>query len=204
MADGRVLRAERVRERRRKDILATSLRVFSEQGYWNTSITDLVRAAGVARGTFYLYFESKSSIFLELLTNLLSTLRGAVSGVDPSRDDSLEEQVVAVVTRVFETLQQNRPLTRIVFREAVGLDAEVDAQLDAFNRELRGYLENTIAIGQAMGWLREEMDRSIMATSVLGAVREAVLVYVVRGKEEVEARKVAEQIVAFSLRGMTA
>jgi len=204
MADGRVLRAERVRERRRKDILATSLRVFSEQGYWNTSITDLVRAAGVARGTFYLYFESKSSIFLELLTNLLSTLRGAVSGVDPSHDDSLEEQVVAVVTRVFETLQQNRPLTRIVFREAVGLDAEVDAQLDAFNRELRGYLENTIAIGQAMGWLREEMDRSIMATSVLGAVREAVLVYVVRGKEEVEARKVAEQIVAFSLRGMTA
>ena len=203
MADGRVLRAERVRERRRKDILASSLRVFSEQGYWNTSITDLVRAAGVARGTFYLYFESKSSIFLELLTDLLSTLRGAVSGVDTARDDSLEEQVVAVVARVLETLQHNRPLTRIVFREAVGLDAEVEAQLDAFDRELRGYLENTIAIGQAMGWLRQEMDRTIMATSVLGAVREAVLVYVVRGQEDVEVRKIAEQIVAFSLRGMT-
>ena len=66
MADGRVLRAERVRERRRKDILATSLRVFSEQGYWNTSITDLVRAAGVARAPYPSFFPIYSLPFLFL------------------------------------------------------------------------------------------------------------------------------------------
>ncbi len=119
MADGRTVRAERVREQRRRQILDSSLRVFSERGYWNTSITDLVRAAGVARGTFYLYFDSKSAIFLDLLEELLVRVRRAVTGVNPSTGSSVEAQLEIVVHQLLETLSQNQHLTRIVFREAV-------------------------------------------------------------------------------------
>ncbi len=41
--------------------------MFAAKGYHGTRISDIIDAAGIARGTFYLYFESKSAIFLELI-----------------------------------------------------------------------------------------------------------------------------------------
>ena len=61
--DGRVARAEKARVERRAALLSTARQVFAQHGYHSTSIDDLIDAAGVARGTFYLYFESKRAIF---------------------------------------------------------------------------------------------------------------------------------------------
>ena len=65
--DARTKRAEAMRESRRAHILHTALEVFATNGYHQTRVSDIIEAAGIARGTFYLYFESKSAIFLELL-----------------------------------------------------------------------------------------------------------------------------------------
>ena len=48
--DGRTRRAQEAREVRRAAILQAALQVFARRGYHATSITDLVEAAGVARG----------------------------------------------------------------------------------------------------------------------------------------------------------
>ena len=79
--DGRSARARALREERRAQILDVAVQVFADKGYHGTSITDLVEAAGVARGTFYLYFDGKHVIFLELLDDLLQRFRGSVRGV---------------------------------------------------------------------------------------------------------------------------
>ena len=47
---------------RREQILSAAREVFNEKGYETTTITDIVRRAGVAQGTFYLYFPSKREI----------------------------------------------------------------------------------------------------------------------------------------------
>ena len=70
-------------------------------------------AAGVARGTFYQYFDSKHAIFVELLDRLLDELRSSVSGVDPTAGaDSFEAQLQAIIQSILETTLTNRPLTR--------------------------------------------------------------------------------------------
>lgn len=40
----------------------TSIRLFKEQGYANTTVSSICKAAGVAKGTFYVHYESKESI----------------------------------------------------------------------------------------------------------------------------------------------
>ena len=118
--DGRVRRGQETREARRTQIKQTALRVFSERGYHETSVSDLVDAAGVARGTFYLYFDSKDAIFLELLDDLTAHLRSNVTGIDLSPSAApMFEQLHAIVVRILRTVVENRPLTRIIFREAV-------------------------------------------------------------------------------------
>ena len=69
--DGRILRANARREHRRALILDSAVETFSTKGYHQTRVADIIKSAGIARGTFYLYFESKNAIFLELLEGLL-------------------------------------------------------------------------------------------------------------------------------------
>src|SRR5690349_8227493 len=82
--DGRVLRAQRRRDERREQVLATARRLFAEKGYHATSIHDIIDSADIARGTFYLYFESKRAIFAELLDGFFATLAKEVKRIDTS------------------------------------------------------------------------------------------------------------------------
>ncbi len=54
--DGRAERANKKRELRRREILDVARGVFAEKGYHHTHVADIIEAAGIARGTFYLYF----------------------------------------------------------------------------------------------------------------------------------------------------
>ncbi|MFT4625250.1 MAG: AcrR family transcriptional regulator [Myxococcota bacterium] len=202
MGDGRTARAERTRELRRRQILDSSLEVFSEKGYWNTSISDLVRAAGVARGTFYLYFDSKQAIFLDLLGELVDRLRGVIKGVDPTAGASVDVQLRAIVVRILETTADNQHLTRIVFREAVGLDAEVEARLTSFYDELRAYLVHALELGVALGLVRESVDRETTAACMLGALRGVVQRYIVDHDDPFDPEAVADSVVQFVVGGI--
>ena len=48
-------------ERRKQDLLNIAYRMFIEKGYENTSVDDIVAEAGIAKGTYYYYFESKEA-----------------------------------------------------------------------------------------------------------------------------------------------
>lgn len=201
--DGRTRRAEEAREQRRRQILDAALEVFAEHGYHGTGVSDLVAAAGVARGTFYLYFDGKEAIFHELLEGLLGTFRESIHGVDMGTGAKpVPAQLVAIVAGVLETSVSNRPLTRIIFREAVGLDEAVDARLDAFYGELFRYIELTLALGEAAGMVRPLTDRALEATCVLGSLRAVVQRFVVDSDEAFDVEAVARGVVEHNLRGL--
>jgi AcrR family transcriptional regulator len=65
---------ERGRQSRQR-IVDAAEHVFGEKGYFPASISDITRAAGVAQGTFYLYFTSKREVFIEVLAGLAHLIR---------------------------------------------------------------------------------------------------------------------------------
>lgn len=75
--DGAALTTRGLRTRRK--ILDAALKVFSERTYYDASIVKITEAAGVAQGTFYLYFESKEQIFHEVVRDLNNQARAAMS-----------------------------------------------------------------------------------------------------------------------------
>lgn len=76
-ADGRPLGSKGERTRRR--LLEAAEQVFADLGYHDASIVKITEAAGVAQGTFYLYFESKQQVFDELVLDLNRRVRRAMS-----------------------------------------------------------------------------------------------------------------------------
>lgn len=200
--DGRVRRGQETREARRSQIKETALRVFSEKGYHETSISDLVDAAGVARGTFYLYFDGKDAIFLELLDDLTAHLRANITGIDLAPGAApMAEQIHAIVVRLLRTVVDNRPLTKIIFREAVGLHASVDERLQSFDRELHGYVARSLSVGAALGVTRA-VDPEVSAACVIGSLREIIHRTVVSSDAPVALEAIATALIDHHLRGL--
>ncbi|MBN2001917.1 MAG: TetR/AcrR family transcriptional regulator [Anaerolineae bacterium] len=69
-------------DERRGELIATAQELFYTKGYENTSVRDIVKAVGVAQGTFYYYFDSKQAILeavvAEQMTQKLSMYRAIV------------------------------------------------------------------------------------------------------------------------------
>jgi AcrR family transcriptional regulator len=63
---------------RRQAILSAALDEFSARGFAATRLDDVARRAGVAKGTIYLYFRDKESLFQELVRAMLSPVVGAI------------------------------------------------------------------------------------------------------------------------------
>lgn len=66
--------------RTRQRILDAAEKVFVEFGYHDASIVRITEAAGVAQGTFYIYFGGKQQVFDELVADLNRRVRRAMSG----------------------------------------------------------------------------------------------------------------------------
>jgi len=74
------LEARRTRnpEKRRGDLIAAAKRVFAKKGVAASAVSDIVKAAGVAQGTFYLYFATKNDVINALAEQMAETMVAAV------------------------------------------------------------------------------------------------------------------------------
>lgn len=200
--DGRTARAAIVRAERRKELLVVALRVFSERGYHQTRIADIIEAAGVARGTFYLYFESKHAIFAALLDDLLGRMRASVVGVEVGEGaPALDVQIEETLVRVLQAFKDAPALATVILREAVGLDAEIDRKLESTFAELHAWLRQSLENGKALGLLRD-IDAEMAAWVILGSVERCARV--VLEQPDVDLRRVAKAILGAHLHGVLA
>jgi AcrR family transcriptional regulator len=85
-----------VKARRRAEILACAARVFAERGFPGTDMQAVADAAGVAKGTLYLYFTSKEELFLAAADQGMRQMREAVDAEADQVSDPLKRMRVAV------------------------------------------------------------------------------------------------------------
>ncbi|MFK7927104.1 MAG: TetR/AcrR family transcriptional regulator [Myxococcota bacterium] len=121
----------------RQSLLDAAEQVFGETRYAKAAITEITRRAGVAQGTFYVYFENKQAIFTELVRHLGSELRHALSEAVRDAPDRLTIEERGI--RAFLSfLAQHRALYMIV-RQAEFVD---EASYRAYYRKFaEGYVE---------------------------------------------------------------
>lgn len=122
----------------RNAILAAAETVIGERGFASSSITDITRAAGIAQGTFYIYFQTKDMVFRELVSLMgrltRATLSQAVAGI-PDRLDAERIGLAAFLRFVAE-----RPSLYNIVEEARFVAP--DAYRDYFSSFAEAYAQN--------------------------------------------------------------
>jgi AcrR family transcriptional regulator len=192
-------------EATRRRILDAAEDVFGETGYYEASVSEITRRAGVAQGTFYIYFHSKRETFVELIEDIGERLRAATSAAIQDAPDRIEAERLGFAA-FFRFVYEHRRIYRIV--EDAGRVAP-EAVREYYRRIGAGYergLHAAIAAGQVRGtdveaigyalmgighflalrwiiWPTEDADRHKQSeqTTVPDAVFEAVLEFIARG-----------------------
>ncbi len=181
---------------RRQQILSHARDVFAKRGYHTAKIDDIVAAAGVARGTFYLYFEDKRAIFEEIVDRTIARLGMTILRVDPHDSArSVADQVRENIRRIVGMLLEDRATTKILLSDAVGVDPSFDRKLQSFFGEMANLLEGSIRDGQELGIIAKG-DARLLAFLTMGALREVLFQIVARGAEY-DQEKLVEAMFAF-------
>lgn len=154
---------------RRQDLLRAARDVFATKGFHDAKIDDIVAAAHVAKGTFYLYFQDKRSVFSELVDGLFSRIGAAILHVD--LDGDLEGQVKHNIRAIVAVLLDEPKLTTILLSYAPGLDPEFGAKIQSFYAGVKILLEGSLREGQELGIVAPG-DAGLYATFTLGALKE--------------------------------
>jgi len=107
-------RFQRQRAKTRSDLLTSARRVLAAKGYYRTKIADIAHDAGVAVGTFYLYYPTKEALFVELVENTAHLLRGELESARAATSEPRLRARAALET-FFRFAHAHRELFRIVF-----------------------------------------------------------------------------------------
>jgi AcrR family transcriptional regulator len=112
--DGRALRDRGAKTR--ANLVEAAEAVFAELGYHDASIVKITEAAGVAQGTFYLYFASKKEIFEEVVLDLNRRVRHHVNEAATQGRNRLEAEALGF--RAYFRFTAEHPALYRVIRQA--------------------------------------------------------------------------------------
>lgn len=181
---------------RRQQILSHARDVFAKRGYHAAKIEDIVAAAGVARGTFYLYFGDKRTIFEEIVDRVLARIGMSIMRVDPHDPvRTVADQIKENIRRIVGILLEDRATTKIFLSDAVGVDPAFDQKLHSFYDEVARLLQESLSDGQGLGIVMPG-DTRVFSYLTLGALKELLYQVVVRGWDH-PGEQIVEDIFAF-------
>lgn len=183
---------------RRQQILSEAKEVFAKRGYHASKVDDIVAAAGVARGTFYLYFQDKRAIFEEIVDRMLTRVGMSIVRVDV--EQPVENQVKENIRRIVDVLLDDRSTTRILLSDARGVDPAFDRKLQGFMEEVHTLMQGALEDGQQRKIVREG-DARIQALFAMGALREMLFQVVVRGWDYPQ-EAIVDELYAFLEHGL--
>jgi len=84
------------REKTRAALIDSSLRVVSQFGFEAPTLDDFIAAAGVARGTFYNYFQTKESLFLAMAGHVADSVDAEILQLFKGIDDPAQRIAIAI------------------------------------------------------------------------------------------------------------
>ena len=160
------------KERTRRRILSEARKAFAKKGYDATAVSDIVKKAGVAQGTFYYHFPDKKSILIELLDEFFGRTK-ALAAEWASSTDTSAEMGERYVRSMAELLSDNRDLARIIMKEGHSSDPDIRRTVNETFTFLRLQTEAALQLGMALGVVRP-LDPRIMATALIGMLKEVV------------------------------
>jgi TetR/AcrR family transcriptional regulator, fatty acid metabolism regulator protein len=185
---------------KRERILRAAVDVFARSGYFNAKVAEIAKAAGVADGTIYLYFDGKEdlliNIFREHSRGFLVSLEATLANVPRP-----EDRIRATIRHHLDAFGRDRALAVV---SQVELRHTLKFMALFSKEEVRDYLaliRRIVEQGQTEGTFRRTLHPQLVANAIFGVLDEMVTSWILSDKEY-ELVDQAEQIADLLLTGL--
>ena len=179
----------------RQKILSSATKLFSTQGYANTSLAQVAKEAQVSKALIFWHFASKDDLFRTAVTDSLAPysidVLEALSGLDELG------QIGKLIDVYFEFVSQNvysvRFLLSLVVREEKNLDDVLDRTTELF-RIYRNLLADILQTGREKGTFRTSVNAQADAALIMATLNGILVQGFAIGGLQVEPKPLLEQL----------
>ena len=185
----------------REIISEQALHIFSERGFERATIEDIAEQAGIAKGTFYYHFKSKTELFEFLLQQGINMLLENVN-IALQKGGTVEERLEAVINELLTFFQNYQEFCRVIFSEILG-PANPARLTYIFKLARQKYLRSVIELikeGQQQGIIRNINPHTALQ-AILGTISTIAMSEIFHG-EHFDKMKVSSQIREILFRGI--
>lgn len=163
---------------RRTQLLIAARTVFAKKGYDDATVSEIVGRAGVAQGTFYLYFPGKESL-AGAFAELVSERFAEVASEKTSRSRSFDSALVRVFEAAYVVADEHRDIFLVANRglelvddydEWMNRTAPAREWLEGFIKEWQGHgvIDGRVRPAVTARVLRDALDRAAKAFILFG------------------------------------
>lgn len=133
------------KQQKRESLFESAFELFTEKGFTETSISDIVRNAGVAKGTFYLYFSDKFDLRNKLIAHTGSRIfLNAYRAVEAEGITDTESQILFLTDHILTQLRSSKPLVRFISKNltwALFKTSLIEAEKDMDDPAMKAFTE---------------------------------------------------------------
>lgn len=191
-------------KRERRELIAENAkRIFVRKGYHDTTVSDIIEDANIARSTFYNHFTGKQEIFQLLLDRYVELLLDAILGINlskASRDLSLAEQIREMTVPLVRAIDANREMTLLIITAPQGHDNDFDRSVARFFGSILEAVKRLLVEGIEGSTIRS-LNPDIIATVILGSAKQILLQWIVYGEIE-NIYETLDDIIGYTLFGI--
>lgn len=157
-------------------LFQSAYHLFMSKGIAKTSIHDIVQDAGVAKGTFYLYFKDKFEIRDRLIARTAEKLfKAANEELEKVHISNFEDKIIFIVDYVLDQMEKNKPMLRFIsknlswgiFRQAIEKKEEETGVRQLFYKLLSEFPKVQVEAPDIMLFLIIELASSTSYSTIL-------------------------------------
>jgi len=189
---------------RREQILNCAKKLFADNGYYQTQISDIQQAAGVARGTIYQYFKNKDDIFITILEGLFLEWKNAISNNPEDKSEYYKSGISFFKYKIrnsFKFFADQPDYCNILLKIGLGLGENFDTIISRFDIQIVELAKNYLIVGQNLKRIKPDVDVELVSNMIGGAFMRMAYYYGVtkRDNDSVDIERLTEGFVkAFS------
>ena len=154
-------------------ILDAAIKVFAEQGFFQATIAQIAKEAGVADGTIYLYFKNKDDILVQFYQyktrHIFEQFRDAVN-----RANTAEEKLRCLIRVHLKEFQKDRNMAIVYQAETHQNHRRNDENLKEMSKMYRDIIAEVVELGQEEGTIRRDLYLGLVKRFINGAVDEVI------------------------------
>jgi AcrR family transcriptional regulator len=181
----------------REQVLTVAVRVFNEQGYDATSISDLAAKLGLTKSALYHHFESKSAILALALDDALDALEAVVDEAEAAHTEA-SERLRSIVRGAVRVLTAKLPSVTLLLR--VRGNSEVELAALARRRVFDQRVTAIVREAQREGLIRDDISAAVATRLLFGMINSVVEWY--RPGGAVDPAELGEDILRVTLDGL--